>query len=1029
MGGQREKCSGGPERKKGQFPYRPKDAPRPEPLPDVPGPDHPRFATIRPSFMQRKDDVEYRRREQLERQRRRIEAIADAKIRRALEREEAERQRGIDEFWKTLNRKVRIKDEVTRHQPGQPRKAQTGRSRGRPSPHALAAYSSPIIDRQGRRGVYMSSTYLSARTSAYGSMRRLSYYVTNPDSLEEVAGERAFFSNMGETRHEIASGMALVEDANRSARANAKIAVTFIVQLPHDVTPKERLTILRLWCEEKLGIHDLPYVAALHKPSQDGDQRNHHGHVVTSFRPAYRIGPYEWRLARGLRTDLDNPAMFEEFRRDFATLMTAVVQVAGIDRVYTHLSHAARGLKHKPTEKLGPGSTRAVRDGEYVPADARNRRTIATNEALAEIERIDERTARHRRRLEQLMALKASAARLLSPALQAPLRGGADRARTISRPLEHVPTPLARATLVAAANVDITSKYAARMGGAGLGDLALTDIPSLQGAPMLDDTHRRLSKLPAISPHGVESRPMSAALQRPDFTARAFKALSAPVLVTRDLVDRRSPSGKLMVEPAEPSRSRELRPVPVVAVTSPICRTLSPPVVAARITAKPRALAPAVSVRRTSAATRPLSIVRPVAKDEPALTARSSAVITVPVSQTVQLRALAVLIEPPQVLAAATCLRSIKNVAWAYRAAVHVLRPMRLLEPTPTGNARALERGTPRLARISRLAEEAERHAEVAVEAERAQLEEERQRRDYHRYIRFLALVALNPDWLADGKQGVGVASHAPTQVRDAYAAWQNDHARLATIAEVRQATFEGVHRLSADLAAGVALVAQQLVPKLPAPPPLRDARGQTAPAIELALALIADHPDWIAASGDPATLSAEAVPALATIIARYREDRALTSLLAAARHHGEGVERSMDVTLARRVDQRRVNISLRSARGALPVVTPDRLRLSPAIIDHLAHASRHPEWIVRHSHLGLGLAATAPPLFRQQWASWKEPALARQLLLDMMGPASRPRALTPAMRSQVMDRITALAGPEAGHRRAPGHEKDEPSR
>lgn len=332
----REKCSGKPERSSGGFPYRPSGAPRLAILEDNPTRDDPTFDELRAFVQQRKNDAELARHGKLVLRRQTLAAIDDAKARRELERRDVEIQRGIDDFWRNFKRPVtREKKKHVAHDAG------TGEIVMLKS-IALPSYSGPIRDRQGRVGMFMSSTYLGAKTASYGCARRLVYYITNGDSVEEVDGAAAVVTNMGEDRYEMAAGMSLVEDANRAGRANGKVVVTFIVQLPHDVSSAERLLILRTWCEEHFGAHDLPFVAACHKPSAEGDPRNFHAHVVMSFRPAYRAEKYQWCVARAVRTELDNPEAFGELRRNMATIMTAVAQVAGKERVYTALSHAAR---------------------------------------------------------------------------------------------------------------------------------------------------------------------------------------------------------------------------------------------------------------------------------------------------------------------------------------------------------------------------------------------------------------------------------------------------------------------------------------------------------------------------------------------------------------------------------------------------------------------------------------------------------------------------------------------------------------
>lgn len=977
--------------------------------------------------MQRKDDAERIRREQLEAHRDRVEATEDRRVRRELEREEAERQRDIDAFWRSMKRKVKPERETGRHQPEHDRVGRSGGgSPASRSPIALPAYPAPIVDRRGQVGVFMASTYLSARTSAYGCMKRLSYYVTKPESLEQVEGEGAFFSNMGETRHEIAEGMMLVEDANRAARANAKVAVTFIVQLPHDVTPQERLRILRIWCEEKLGVHDLPYVAALHKPSKEGDQRNHHGHVVTSFRPAYRTEPYAWRIARGLRSELDNPAMFEEFRRDFATIMTAVVQIAGKDRIYTHLSHAARGLKHKPIEKLGPHKTKLVRQGEHVPANARNARTIATNEARAAIERIEERNARRRRHVERLAALKAAIARPLSVIALQPDRGAISSAQPSQSPGGIAPPQISTALLATAARAQAVLRQRLDIGGVADADGGLlTEAPSLHDAAMLDDTIMRTpSAGAAVEQPAGKPRAPSQAIAPPE---RAEHVARPPAIIRK--VDReravgRSPSERITInKPAATSGRRPSAISPVErqhaharlpSTLEPVLPTGRRPKVVSQVAPLSRSHALAtppshlvqVEHNRAAPAKRP-AVVKPVARGEAAC--RSVSVVA-----TVERG------EP----AAPAAVSTIADVERRSPAKARVPSQVRRVERPISDFAQSLDVSLERVARIKARIREVERDAKTRADAAALQAAEAQRLREHDRYLRFLALIALNPDWLKDGEQGLAMAPHAPQNAATLYASWQNDHERLGIVAEVRQAVLDGVHRLPHELAGDIAGNVTALSGRLPAPPPLRDAKGRLAPAVELAMALVADTPRWAPAPGEPVTLAPDAPPALVTIVARYAAERSLPGLLASAACHGQGEAHALEVSLARRLDYRCAGFALRRARGKCPVVTAEGARLAPGMVEHLARGRLHAGWVVHHPELGLGVGEGASRLFREQWMQWTDPQLARRLLIDNANPPAASQFMTPAMRAQIMAEVQMLAG-SGGSPRSPGRDID----
>ena len=374
----------------------------------------------------RKDEASRACRERAAKAVERASSADNTRQRIAIHREEADRQREIDAFWRRFLRKV-PPQRKPHHAGAAPSKRRTGMISRRRRP--LPAYAKPLIDRLGRRSIYLAMRYLSATTAGRGVARRLVRYAFKGEHVEfDESFEKLWASNVGEDEHEIASGFDLMETANRAARRNAKVVYHLIAQLPHDLSPQQRLEIVRRYCELRFGSHDLPFLAVLHEPSVEGDQRNFHAHILFSFRPMVRRGPNEWDVGQVLRRDLDNPGSMQSMRTDFAAVMTEVAQAAGKNVEYTGLSHAARGLKCRPTEHLGAHKTRAVRDGKYVAANARNARRIAVNEVIVEIERLD-------RRGEKLRSVHAAVPRTVASPMRAsrPAFHGAKVTRTFRR--------------------------------------------------------------------------------------------------------------------------------------------------------------------------------------------------------------------------------------------------------------------------------------------------------------------------------------------------------------------------------------------------------------------------------------------------------------------------------------------------------------------------------------------------------------------------------------------------------------------
>ena len=363
-----------------------------------------------------RDAASCRRREVRRQATLRAMAVEDRRARDKLFREIAANERSYERFWRDFFR--------SRRAPPRPRSAPTDTfaktkspsEQPAPSraatPRAIARYRAPVIDRWGQRGIFLKATYLSARTATIGANRRMINYITAPDHVA-FDGETAMIaSNIGENRAEMAAAFDVIEEVARASRKNAKLVTTFIVNLPDDLTRAQQLAYVRDYAEAAFGAHDLPWVGAVHTPSPDGDQRNFHAHIAVSMRPMVRVADHQWSVCSELRGELDNKLQFRAWRLLAADMMTEASRAAGSDRSYTGLSYVERGLALKPTEKLGPRSTREVRNGQYDATNARNARTIAANEALLERDRL---AAKERRLKQKLAAARAVLARMPLP--------------------------------------------------------------------------------------------------------------------------------------------------------------------------------------------------------------------------------------------------------------------------------------------------------------------------------------------------------------------------------------------------------------------------------------------------------------------------------------------------------------------------------------------------------------------------------------------------------------------------------------
>lgn len=251
-----------------------------------------------------------------------------------------------------------------------------------PPARRLPRLGMTIVDRAGRRGIFVEVTSVGANQPRYrpGCTRLHLNYIWAENAVERLpSGPLSRCSNMGETPEQVAAAMDLKEDVARASRANANIEIRIIVRLPHDISPEARFAILHQVCEDFFGRNGLPYAAAVHPPDPHSDDRNFHGHIQAGFRPMRHVGGNEWEVATELRTDLSRPEGIRLLRAVVADTMTEVSRKEGKQRTYTSLSNQERGLTLKPLKKVGREQTEAYRRGEYVGVVEENIRIIADN--------------------------------------------------------------------------------------------------------------------------------------------------------------------------------------------------------------------------------------------------------------------------------------------------------------------------------------------------------------------------------------------------------------------------------------------------------------------------------------------------------------------------------------------------------------------------------------------------------------------------------------------------------------------------
>jgi ATP-dependent exoDNAse (exonuclease V) alpha subunit len=160
------------------------------------------------------------------------------------------------------------------------------------------------------------------------------------------------------------------------ARKDAVPAREVLLALPHELDFEQRRALVRAFVAEHITGRGMVADIAMHKPGQEGDQRNFHAHILVSTRQVTPEGfgkkdPAWW-----------SPKQVRDWRAGWAEIQNAHLRHhLGPDAPQvSHQSLAAQGIDRDPTEHLGPAATALERRNRRTDRGERNRDIRARND-------------------------------------------------------------------------------------------------------------------------------------------------------------------------------------------------------------------------------------------------------------------------------------------------------------------------------------------------------------------------------------------------------------------------------------------------------------------------------------------------------------------------------------------------------------------------------------------------------------------------------------------------------------------------
>lgn len=184
-------------------------------------------------------------------------------------------------------------------------------------------------------------------------------------------------------------------------RKNSRTAREIVVNLPHELSEPSRERLVNDFAKDLADKYGVAVDVAIHTPDKEGDNRNHHAHLMLTTRKLERLESGRIALTSKSQLEISNTQLKERglrsakeelkaIREQWANIANERLEEAGIDARIDHRSHKDRGLAQLPTVKVGWEATALERKGIRTAKGEQNRAIKAYNTTLEQIKNIGE---------------------------------------------------------------------------------------------------------------------------------------------------------------------------------------------------------------------------------------------------------------------------------------------------------------------------------------------------------------------------------------------------------------------------------------------------------------------------------------------------------------------------------------------------------------------------------------------------------------------------------------------------------------
>lgn len=161
-------------------------------------------------------------------------------------------------------------------------------------------------------------------------------------------------------------------------RKDARVAREFVIALPHELDEEKRKKVAKEFTQYLADRYNVVADLAIHKPDKNGDNKNHHAHILITTREIkvdekskslIFSDKSKLELSNNKRKSLKlgtTQNEIKEIREKWADIANAELKRSGIKERIDHRSYKDQNIDLIPTKHEGPIVTEARRNGKII---------------------------------------------------------------------------------------------------------------------------------------------------------------------------------------------------------------------------------------------------------------------------------------------------------------------------------------------------------------------------------------------------------------------------------------------------------------------------------------------------------------------------------------------------------------------------------------------------------------------------------------------------------------------------------------